>query len=116
MTQPTEPAARALQRVRKRHVAGTDGLCVDCGQTWPCATIYDTDGPPTDDKVGRAINRAITRLTAALEQPPATLVELRQWLRDAIDAEPPVPAPTPRGGTRGDVSGEPVVGEVDSHR
>lgn len=90
MTTPIGPAARALQRIRARHIADADGNCAECGQTWPCNTMVDADGDPPEDLVANAINRVRTAVTAAEAQKPATVAEFRTLVRAAL--EPAAPA------------------------
>lgn len=119
MTQPpppTEPAGRALQRVRNRHVSGTDGLCTDCGQTWPCGTIQDADGPPQGDVVATAINRLSTLVAVWAQQPPASFADMRRQAREAVDGPQPSPPSAPQGGTRGDTGQQPPLDQVDDPR
>jgi len=88
VTTPTEPAARALQRIRNLHPAAADGHCAECGQTWPCRTMQAADGPP-DSPVDNAINRVRTAITAAEAQKPATITEFRTLVRAALDGTTP---------------------------
>lgn len=93
MTTPAEPAARALQRIRNLHVAGPDGLCADCKQTWPCNTTKAADGPP-DSPLDNAINRVRTAITAAESQKPASFAEFRTLVRAALDGTTTAATPT----------------------
>lgn len=99
MTTPTGPAARALQRIRARHIANAEGHCAEDGQTWPCRTMIDADGDPPDDMVANAISRVRTAVTAAETQKPATVAEFKTLVRSALEPPtapvPATPAPAP---------------------